>query len=76
MTFMATGNGLVPAWDLEQQHDELEKKRKKNSVKKRLKICTVQSDLVQKYNSYQTAEMQPGKTVFYKNGQLKNKFNT
>lgn len=75
MTFMATGNGLVPAWDLEQQHDELEEKEK-NSVKKRLKMCTVQSDLVQKYNSYQTAEMQPGKTVFYKNGQLKNKFNT
>lgn len=76
MTFMATGNGLVPVWDLEQQHDELEEKEKKNSVKKRLKMCTVQSDLVQKYNSYQTAEMQPGKTVFYKNGQLKNKFNT
>lgn len=76
MTFMATGNGLVSAWDLEQQHDELEEKEKKNSVKKRLKMCTVQSDLVQKYNSYQTAEKQPGKTVFYKNGQLKNKFNT
>lgn len=76
MTFMATGNGLVPVWDLEQQHDELEEKEKKNSVKKRLKMCTVQSDLVQKYNSYQTAEKQPGKTVFYKNGQLKNKFNT
>lgn len=68
MTFMATGNGLVPVWDLEQQHDELEEKEKKNSVKKRLKMCTVQSDLVQKYNSYQTAEKQPGKTVFYKNG--------
>lgn len=76
MAFMATGNGLVPVWDLEQQHDELEEKEKKNSVKKRLKMCTVQSDLVQKYNSYQTAEKQPGKTVFYKNGQLKNKFNT
>lgn len=76
MTFMATGNGLVPAWDLEQQHDELEEKERKTSVKKRLKMCTVQSDLVQKYNSYQTAEKQPGKTVFYKNGQLKNKFNT
>lgn len=76
MTFMATGNGLVSAWDLEQQHDELEEKERKTSVKKRLKMCTVQSDLVQKYNSYQTAEKQPGKTVFYKNGQLKNKFNT
>lgn len=76
MAFMATGNGLVPVWDLEQQLDELEEKEKKNSVKKRLKMCTVQSDLVQKYNSYQTAEKQPGKTVFYKNGQLKNKFNT